>query len=289
MSSSSPRVAVVTGANKGIGFAIVRKLCKEFSGTVILTARDEQRGQDAVRQLKTEGATPIFHQLDIVSPESIEKMKTFLLEKYGSLDLLVNNAGVAYKRASTAPFSEQAEETLRTNFHGTLKMCKAMLPILRPHARLVNISSHLGGLSQLSEELQRKFSSPTLTEETLVNLMDQFVQDVKDGVYSQRGWSNSAYGTSHIGIIALTRVLARTITADPRGDILINSCDPGWVRTDMAGPKATKSPDQGAETPVYAALLPPNAGKPHGEFLKDKMILDWETMSFVSHAVVQPS
>ena len=65
-----------------------------------LTARDEQRGQDAVRQLKTEGATPIFHQLDIVSPESIEKMKTFLLEKYGGLDLLVNNAGVAYKVCS---------------------------------------------------------------------------------------------------------------------------------------------------------------------------------------------
>ncbi|XP_058972804.2 carbonyl reductase [NADPH] 1-like [Pocillopora verrucosa] len=278
------RVAVVTGANKGIGFAIVKKLCREFSGTVILTARDEQRGLEAVKQLSTEGASPVFHQLDIVSPESIERIKKHLMEQYGGLDLLVNNAGIAFKRASTVPFPKQAEVTIQTNFHGTLNVCRALLPILKPHARLVNISSHLGGLAQLSEDLQKKFSSPTLTEENLANLMDQFVKDAKDGTHSQKGWLTSAYGMSHIGIIALTKILARNTLQDSREDILINACDPGWVRTDMAGPKATKSPKEGAETPVYAALLPINVGKPHGEFLKEKMIQEWEVMSTRSHA-----
>ncbi|KAJ7370208.1 NADH-cytochrome b5 reductase [Desmophyllum pertusum] len=115
--------------------------------------------------------------------------------------------------------------------------------------------------------------------------MNQFVQDVKEGIHSKKGWSNTAYGISHVGIIALTKILARAITEDPRDDILINACDPGWVRTDMAGPKATKSPDEGAETPVYAALLPTNAGQPNGEFLKDKIIQEWEVMSCQSHAV----
>ncbi|XP_078376614.1 carbonyl reductase [NADPH] 1-like isoform X2 [Oculina patagonica] len=272
---SSSKVAVVTGANKGIGFAIVRKLCKEFSGTVILTARDEQRGKEAVNQLNGEGLSPKFHQLDLLSIESIEKLKKFLQEQYGGLDILVNNAGIAYKSASTAPFAEQAEVTVRTNFRGTLDVCRALFPLLRPHARVVNVSSTAGRLSQLSEELQKKFSSPTLTEEGLISLMNQFVQDVKDGVHKDKGWSNTAYGTSKVGVTALSKIHARALTEDPREDILLNACCPGWVRTDMAGPKAPKTIDEGAETPVYLALLPPNAGKPHGEFVRDKMVQKW--------------
>ncbi|KAJ7370209.1 hypothetical protein OS493_033834 [Desmophyllum pertusum] len=173
---SSSKVAVVTGANKGIGFAIVRKLCKDFSGTVILTARDEQRGQEAVNLLSGEGLSAKFHQLDIISLESIEKFKKCLQEQYGGIDILVNNAGIAYKGASTAPFSEQAEVTTRTNFRGTLDVCRALFPLLRPHARVVNVSSSIGRLAQLSEEFQKKFSSQTLTEDSLISLLDQFVQ-----------------------------------------------------------------------------------------------------------------
>lgn len=272
---SSSKVAVVTGANKGIGYAIVKKLCKEFSGTVILTARDEQRGQEAVKTLSSEGCSAKFYQLDIISLESIQKFKKFLEEQYGGLDVLINNAGIAYKMASTAPFKEQAEVTLRTNFQGTLDVCHALFPLLRPHARVVNVSSTAGRLAQVSEELQKKFKDVTLTEEVLISLMDQFVQDVKDGVHKEKGWSNSAYGTSKIGVTALSKIQARALSQDSREDILLNACCPGWVRTDMAGPKAPKTPDEGAETPVYLALLPPNAGAPHGEFVRDKKVQEW--------------
>ncbi|XP_029200429.1 carbonyl reductase [NADPH] 1-like [Acropora muricata] len=272
---SSLKVAVVTGANKGIGYAIVKRLCKEFPGTVILTARDEQRGLDAVNSLSKEGCTAKFHQLDILSQESIQKLKKFLEEQYGGLDILVNNAGIAYKMSSTAPFKEQAEVTLRTNFQGTLDVCHALFPLLKPHARVVNVSSMASRLAQVSEEWQKKFRSTTLTEEELVSLMDQFVRDVKDGVHKSKGWSNSAYGTSKIGVTALSKIQARAFSQDSREDILINACCPGWVRTDMAGSKAPKSPDEGAETPVYLALLPPNAGSPHGEFVSDKTVQQW--------------
>lgn len=95
MSSSGTRVAVVTGSNKGIGFAIVRDLCKQFTGDVYLTARDEGRGKAAVALLNAEGLSPKFHQLDITSQESIDALKKFVLEKYGGIDVLVNNAGTS--------------------------------------------------------------------------------------------------------------------------------------------------------------------------------------------------
>ncbi|KAK2564749.1 Carbonyl reductase [NADPH] 1 [Acropora cervicornis] len=136
----------------------------------------EQRGLDAVNSLSKEGCTAKFHQLDILSQESIQKLKKFLEEQYGGLDILVNNAGIAYKMSSTAPFREQAEVTLRTNFQGTLDVCHALFPLLKPHARVVNVSSMASRLSQVSEEWQKKFRSTTLTEEELVSLMDQFVR-----------------------------------------------------------------------------------------------------------------
>ncbi|GFX03398.1 carbonyl reductase 3 [Trichonephila clavipes] len=105
------RVAVVTGSNKGIGFAIVRALCPKFDGDVILTARDEERGKAAVEKLKTEGLNPKFHLLDISDENSIKTLASFLKKEYGGLDVLVNNAaifyqvGVHYISSSTQPKS----------------------------------------------------------------------------------------------------------------------------------------------------------------------------------------
>nr|XP_042114874.1 carbonyl reductase [NADPH] 3-like [Peromyscus maniculatus bairdii] len=93
--SSRNQVALVTGGNRGIGFAITRDLCRKFSGDVVLTARDEAPGQAAVQQLQAEGLSPRFHQLDIDDPQSIRALRDFLLEEYGGLDVLVNNAGIS--------------------------------------------------------------------------------------------------------------------------------------------------------------------------------------------------
>lgn len=276
--SSSRRVALVTGGNKGIGFEITRDLCRKFFGEVVLTARDEARGRKAVQQLQAEGLSPRFHQLDIDDSQSIRALRDFLLKEYGGLDVLVNNAGIAFKVADPTPFHIQAEVTMKTNFFGTQDVCKELLPLIKPQGRVVNVSSmaSLRALKNCSPELQQKFRSETITEEELVGLMKKFVEDTKKGVHAKEGWPDSAYGVTKIGVTVLSRIHARKINEQRRGDkILLNACCPGWVRTDMAGPKAPKSPEEGAETPVYLALLPPDATGPHGQFVQDKKVEQW--------------
>ncbi|XP_076405351.1 carbonyl reductase [NADPH] 1-like isoform X3 [Peromyscus maniculatus bairdii] len=257
--SSRNQVALVTGGNRGIGFAITRDLCRKFSGDVVLTARDEAPGQAAVQQLQAEGLSPRFHQLDIDDPQSIRALRDFLLEEYGGLDVLVNNAGI-----STWPKNKPPR---RDDFFKDTQQ-----------GRVVNVSSQImrDALKKCSPELQKKFRSETITEEELVGLMNKFVEDTKKGIHNKEGWPNSAYGVTKIGVTVLSRIHARKLSEQRRGDkILLNACCPGWVRTDMAGPKATKSPEEGAETPVYLALLPPDAEGPHGQFVQEKRVEPW--------------
>ncbi|XP_049730777.1 carbonyl reductase [NADPH] 1-like [Elephas maximus indicus] len=276
--SSCSRVALVTGANKGIGFAIARELCRQFSGDVMLTARDEARGRAAVQQLQAEGLSPRFHQLDVDDLQSIRALRDFLRREYGGLDVLVNNAGIAFRRADPTSFHIKAEVTLKTNFFGTRDVCTELLPLMKPQGRVVNVSSlaSFQALKSCSSELQQKFRSETITEEELVALMNAFVEDAKNRVDQKEGWPDTSYGVSKIGVTVLSRIYARNLSAQRGGDkILLNACCPGWVRTDMAGPRAPKSPEEGAETPVYLALLPSDADGPHGQFVTEKRVEQW--------------
>ncbi|NXU91369.1 CBR1 reductase, partial [Xiphorhynchus elegans] len=178
----------------------------------------------------------------------------------------------------TTPFAVQAEVTLKTNFFGTRDVCTELLPLVKPYGRVVNVSSMVSSsaLGSCSQPLQQQFRSDTITEEELVQLMTKFVEDTKKGVHAKEGWPNTAYGVSKIGVTVLSRIQARMLNEQRKGDhILLNACCPGWVRTDMAGPKATKSPDEGAETPVYLALLPSDADAPHGQFVSNKTVRPW--------------
>uniref|UniRef100_A0A8C6DZ36 Carbonyl reductase (NADPH) n=1 Tax=Moschus moschiferus TaxID=68415 RepID=A0A8C6DZ36_MOSMO len=276
--SSYTRVALVTGANKGIGFAIARDLCREFPGDVLLTARDEARGRAAVQQLQAEGLSPRFHQLDIDDLQSIRALRDFLRKEYGGLNVLVNNAGIAFKTDDPTPFDIQAEMTVKTNFFATRNVCNELLPIVKPHGRVVNVSSSQGSqaLENCSEDLQEKFRCETLTEEDLVDLMKKFVEDTKNEVHEREGWPSSAYGVSKLGVTVLSRILARRLEEKRKADrILLNACCPGWVKTDLGGAHASRKVEEGAETPVYLALLPPDATEPHGQLVCDKVVQNW--------------
>lgn len=144
--------------------------------------------------------------------------------------------------------------------------------------RVVNVSSFtsLTALKNCSPELQQKFRSETISEEELVGLMNKFVEDTKNGIHQKAGWPSTAYGVTKIGVTVLSRIHARNLSAQRKGDkILLNACCPGWVRTDMAGPNAPKSVEEGAETPVYLALLPSDATEPHGQFVSEKQVKQW--------------
>ncbi|XP_076975058.1 carbonyl reductase [NADPH] 3 [Tamandua tetradactyla] len=276
--SSCSRVALVTGANKGIGFAIARDLCRQFSGDVVLTARDAARGRAAVQQLQAEGLSPRFHQLDIDDLQSIRALRDFLRKEYGGLNVLVNNAGIAFETGDPTPFDVQAEMTLKTNFFATRNVCIELLPIIKPHGRVVNISSVQGSkaLENCSEDLQEKFRCEALTEEDLVDLMKKFVEDTKNEVHEREGWPSSAYGVSKLGVTVLSRIQARSLEEKRKADrILLNACCPGWVKPDTAGDRGSRTVEEGAETPVYLALLPPDATEPHGQLVCDKVVQHW--------------
>lgn len=144
--------------------------------------------------------------------------------------------------------------------------------------RVVNVSSSQGSqaLENCSEDLQEKFRCETLTEEDLVDLMKKFVEDTKNEVHEREGWPNSAYGVSKLGVTVLSRILARRLEEKRKADrILLNACCPGWVKTDLGGAHASRTVEEGAETPVYLALLPPDATEPHGQLVCDKVVQNW--------------
>lgn len=274
----STKVVVVTGSNKGIGLAIVRALCKQYQGDVYLTARDVGRGQEAVASLASDGLKAMFHQLDINDMNSITTAAAYFKEKYGGLDVLINNAGIAFKGADTTPFPVQAEVTLKTNIFATRDMLTHFLPLIKVGGRVVNVSSFVGArtLNKCTPALQQRFRSEDITEEEVMGIMQKFVDAAQKGEIEKGGWPDTAYGMSKTGLTTLTMIHARRLSKErPNDGILVNACCPGWVRTDMAGSKAPKSPEEGAITPVYLALLPPGATEPHGKFVSDKEVQPW--------------
>ncbi|KAK2500636.1 hypothetical protein MC885_019311, partial [Smutsia gigantea] len=148
--------------------------------------------------------------------------------------------------------------------------------------RVVNVSSTLSliALKRCSPELQQKFTSENITEEELVELMNKFMEHTKNGVHLKESWPPMKfvpYAVSKVGLTVLSRIQARKLSERKTGDkILLNSCCPRWVRTDMGGAEALKSPEGGAETPVYLALLPSNAEGLQGEFVSEKKVVKWE-------------
>uniref|UniRef100_A0A1B6KVH8 carbonyl reductase (NADPH) n=1 Tax=Graphocephala atropunctata TaxID=36148 RepID=A0A1B6KVH8_9HEMI len=274
---ATSKVAVVTGSNKGIGFAIVQALCQKFKGVVYLTARDESRGKAAVAELNKLNLKPEFHQLDITCKKSIVKFADFIKIKHGGLDVLVNNAAIAYKNAATEPFSEQAEVSVAVNYLALVDVCEALFPLLRPHARVVHISSSAGHLLRIpSTQIQERLKDPSLTVERLSELMQEFVKSAAEGKNKEQGWGQSAYAVSKVGVTALTRIQQRQFDTDPRPGITVNAVHPGYVATDMSSHKGNLTIEQGADVPVHMALWPVEEKAPRGQYVwNDRRIVSW--------------
>lgn len=282
--SNLVKVAIVTGSNRGIGHSIVKGLAKSFDGDVYLTSRDESAGKTATEELKKEGYERVkYHQLDIDDLNSIQRLASFIKEKYNGLDLLVNNAAIAYKAASKAGFDEQAEVSVRVNYTDTLNVCDALFPLLRPHARVVNVSSRAGMLKACRDpEMRAKLVSEDLTINEITKILNTFVEAAKNGTNEKI--ATTAYGMSKVGVTAATRVHQNIFNGDSREDILINCCCPGLVATNMSSYNG-KPVDEGAITPLFLALLPINANGPKGELWAEKKPVDWTDLNWTWQSI----
>jgi NAD(P)-dependent dehydrogenase (short-subunit alcohol dehydrogenase family) len=246
-----PKLAIVTGANRGIGAAIAARL-DEQGLKVIATSRQPQDG---------------FTTLDVTRADQIEALANRVSAE-GGVDVLVNNAGMTADGFD----AEVARRTLDANFFGAMRVTDAILPSMRAGGRIVMVSSGMGDLSHLSAPVRTQIEDPGLARSALVTLMESFVSDVASGQHARRGWPSNAYSASKVGMNALVRVLARELAADPRR-ILVNAACPGWVRTRMGGGSAPRSVEHGARTPVWLALLP--EGGPTGGFFRDERPIPW--------------
>jgi NAD(P)-dependent dehydrogenase (short-subunit alcohol dehydrogenase family) len=231
------RIAVVTGANRGIGHEIARQLAQRPGLHVVLTARDEKKGRAAVDRLAKDGRDVAFHALDVTSERSVRALADFVAKVHGRCDILVNNAGISIESWGTRVADSKLEDwrlTLDTNLLGPLRLAQALVPLMRKHryGRIVNISSEMGQLSGM-------------------------------------GAGSPAYRVSKAALNALTCV----ISAEAGSGILVNTMAPGWVRTDMGGSGAPRSVEQGADTAVWLATLPDNG--PTGGFFKDRRPIPW--------------
>nr|CDS33086.1 carbonyl reductase 1 [Hymenolepis microstoma] len=271
------RVAVVTGSNKGVGNGIIELLAKNLDPKewhVYLTARNVELGEKAVKRFRDQGLEVKFHQLDITNKDSRHALVEFIKKEYpNGLDILVNNAGIAYKMNSTAPFAEQARVTIATNYTGTVDMCLDFLPIMAKGSRLVNVASIAAqrSFNALTEGVALKFLE-TSTIKELDDLMNKFIKYAEAGDHQKKGYSNSAYGMSKIGVWRATQIFATQYKSDPR-HILINSCCPGFVSTDMSSYSGEKTILEGADTPFYLATLPEDTTEPYGEFVSDRQVV----------------
>ena len=230
---TSGGIALVTGSSRGIGHEVARLLSAR-GYRVVVTARSADAAARAAAKI---GANALAHALDASQPRSIEAIARFVESEVGALDVLVNNAAILLDEGKDIVDVEprEFEETWRVNTLGPFLMIRRFAELLRRsrHGRVVNVSSGAGQLSSMS------------------------------------GYAPS-YSTSKAALNAITILFAHSL----RGDgVLVNSADPGWVRTDMGGRAAPRGVAEGADTIVWLATLPDDG--PTGGFFYDRRKIDW--------------
>jgi len=217
------KIAVVTGANRGIGFEICRQLA-HLGVKVVLTARDEEKGREAARKLQNEGLDVVFYLLDVTKEESIQRLAEWLEQTFARVDILVNNAGINVDKDCAALQADigKIKETMETNTYGPLRLCKAVVPIMRKNnfGRIVNVASGSGALSVMTT-------------------------------------GHPGYRISKAALNVVTKLLGNELLGT---NITVNSMCPGGVLTDM-NPHGERSVEEGADTAIWLATECTTTGK----------------------------
>ncbi|CAF1669443.1 unnamed protein product [Adineta ricciae] len=271
-STQQQRIILVTGANRGLGFEVVKKLVNQSTSNkdlILLGTRDLKRGQDAINQLGSPSNVHAF-QLDTSSSDSIAQAANVIKQKYGGkLDILINNAGIV----SMEQTLDAAREVFATNYYGVKLINQQLSPLIRENGRIVNVASEVGAwtLYDASVDLQNKYTSSSLTEEQLDALVKDFFSAVETNRLEEIGYRSKlpfqAYGVSKAALIALTRIEARSWSG-AKGVLVVAVC-PGYCDTDMnKGRQGARPAAIGADSILHAALSPANELE-NGAFYQD--------------------
>lgn len=284
------KIAIVTGANKGIGYETAKQLAETGIKT-ILACRTESLGKEAEAKLRSFGLDVTFRQLDMSDDHSIDAFVESFTKEYKSLDILINNAGISQAGGGAggsgvydAPeFRKTARSTLQTNYYGLLRLSDALLPLLRkaPAPRLVNVASELGHKAFLGSYADPVvYSAESLTIPQLSGYVEKFISDVESGLPTINDGIAAigmppvltVYCYSKIALIAATNVYAR----DPANQrVLINAVCPGHCATDLGSSSGGVRPAEvGARTPVLLALLP-EGSTVNGQFWVNEAVNAW--------------
>jgi NAD(P)-dependent dehydrogenase (short-subunit alcohol dehydrogenase family) len=230
------RVALVTGANRGLGLETSRQLLAKGLN-VVLTGRDEDALRRAAVALAQREGCVMIVRMDVTDARSITSARRAIEGQFGRVDVLVNNAAVLLSEQEDvlSIAAEGYQRTFDTNVFGVIEVCRVFVPEMARagYGRIVNVSSGAGQLATMS-------------------------------TYAP------AYSMSKAALNAFTRILAHTYRDS---GVLVNAVDPGWVRTDMGGPSAPRSPQEGADTIAWLATLPYNG--PSGGFFHDRRAIEW--------------
>lgn len=270
------KVALVTGANQGLGLAVVRRLCRTLpkGSTVYLAARNPDRGAEAVARLAREGVWPVLEILDVSDDESVRELAERIAQRHNGIDIVISNA--AARISPDLDNAAQVRGFVETNNHGTRRMLEAFVPLLRDGARFVVVASFFGTLIQLNRGLWERFDEPGITLKDIDRTMDDYVAAVEQGRAADEGWPEWINVPSKVGQVAAARIAARDLP--PGRGILVNAACPGLVDTDASRPwfdtmDSALSPDDAAVDVVWLATLPEGTSAPQGELVQYRKVI----------------
>lgn len=282
-----PLTAVVTGANQGLGFALVKALAERLApeDTVYLCARSEERGRAALAELaRTEEpgearARAEVAQLDVTDAASITAVAAMLGSRHGGVDIVASNA--AARIGKDEPPAAQVRGFVATNNHGSRQLYAALEPLLNDNARYVMVASSFGQLRNLPPPLHPLFDTDRLSLDDVEASMDRYVDAVESGRAAAEGWPEWINIPSKIGQVATARIAARDMArARPESRIAINAVCPGLIDTAASRPwfddmSQAQTPDQAAAPVVDLLLAPPGTPQPTGQLVRFGKVMPW--------------